>query len=113
MNIPKTYLVDGMMEWHLELETGLKRMPYITVNFTGGQITGYGVSPARFTTDNPFVQNVIENSEYFSDKKSKRIRRLIRRDDLREWRKEESEAREERGEGGEGGETGEKGGKER
>lgn len=37
------------------------------VHFTGGALTSYGVTPAEFTTSNPFIQKVIENSSYFKE----------------------------------------------
>lgn len=60
-----TYGVRGLMEWHIALPTGSPLKPFVTVNFEGGQITGYGVAPARFTTIDPFVQELIEKSPYF------------------------------------------------
>lgn len=35
------------------------------VDFTGGTLTGYGISPAKFTTSNKMVQDIIERSMYY------------------------------------------------
>lgn len=60
-----TYGVNGLMEWWVDIPTGSKQKPMLKVRFEGGQITGYGVAPARFTTADPVVQHLIENSKYF------------------------------------------------
>lgn len=65
----KTYGVKGLMEWRVQLSTGYSVKPEITVEFTGGQITGYGVAPARFTTADPFLQRLIEGSIWFKNGK--------------------------------------------
>lgn len=61
-NTIKTYGVDGLMEWHARIPVGNGAMH---VDFTDGAITGYGVTPAEFTTKNPVVQAIIEKSDYF------------------------------------------------
>ena len=69
----KTYCVKGLMEWSLELPTNLPgdvpQKKYITVRFQGGQITGYGVSPARFSTPDPLTQRLIEATPQFKSGK--------------------------------------------
>lgn len=65
----KTYYVKGLMEWQLELPTGSLTNPFITIPFEGGQISGYGVAPARFTTDDLFLQTLIEKSKWFIENK--------------------------------------------
>lgn len=45
----------------------------MSVHFTGGALTAYGVTPAKYSTSNPFFQSVIENSKQF---KSGRIELL-------------------------------------
>ena len=67
----KTYTVTGLMEWHLHLPTGFSDMPYIHIVFEGGMVSGFGVSPAKFTTDDPFIQRLIEDNHWY---KSGRIR---------------------------------------
>ena len=66
----KTYGVSGLMEWQAVIRCGRAT---VNVLFTGGSVTGYGVSPAEYTTENPVVQAIIEGSEYY---KSGRIRLL-------------------------------------
>lgn len=65
----KTYGVRGLMEWQVQLPTGFAGKPYITIKFEGGQMTGYGVTPARFTTSDETLQAIIERSEPFRKKK--------------------------------------------
>lgn len=54
------------MEWHARIPVGNGAMH---VDFTDGAITGYGVTPAEFTTQNPVVQAIIEKSDYFREGK--------------------------------------------
>lgn len=61
----KTYEAKGMVELTLHLLAGHKGQPDITVTFEGGKITGYGVTPATFTTSDPIIQKFIEDSGYF------------------------------------------------
>ena len=58
----KTYGVQGYMEWQALIRCGKAT---VTVHFSGGSLTGYGVTPAEFTTENPMTQAIIENSDYF------------------------------------------------
>ena len=58
----KTYGVQGYMEWQALIRCGKATL---TVHFRGGSLTGYGVTPAEFTTENPMTQAIIENSDYF------------------------------------------------
>ncbi len=41
----------------------------VRVHFSGGTITGYGITPATFTTSNPAVCYIIENSRWFREKR--------------------------------------------
>lgn len=68
--IRKTYGVSGLMDWTTQIKAGKGA---VSVHFTGGALTAYGVTPATFSTANPFFQGVIENSEHF---KSGRIKLL-------------------------------------
>ena len=63
----KTYCVKGLLEWKMLLPTGIPAKPYCSVTFEGGQITGYGVAPATFSTSDPFLQKLIENSKWFKN----------------------------------------------
>lgn len=58
----KVYGVKGVIEWHALIPCGKSTM---SVKFTGGTLTGYGISPARFATNDRMVQDIIERSEYF------------------------------------------------
>lgn len=58
------------MDWTTQIKVGKAT---VSVHFTGGALTAYGVTPAKFSTSNTFFQNVIENSEQF---KSGRIQLL-------------------------------------
>jgi len=58
------------MDWTTNIKVGKGA---VSVHFTGGALTAYGVTPAKYSTSNTFFQNVIENSEQF---KSGRIQLL-------------------------------------
>lgn len=60
------YGVNGMMEWYAMIPAGRS---VLRVHFTGGTVTGYGVTPATFVTDNPAVMHLIENSYWFRKNK--------------------------------------------
>lgn len=66
----KTYGVSGLMDLTMQIKAGKGS---VSVHFSGGALTAYGVTPARYSTDNTFFQNVIEGSEQF---KSGRIELL-------------------------------------
>lgn len=71
----KTYGVTGLMEWQPIIHTGKATFK---PQFTGGAMSSYGVTPAKYTTSNPIFQHIIENSAYF---KSGRIELLFETDD--------------------------------
>lgn len=54
------------MEWVALIECGKAT---VKVHFSGGSLTGYGVTPAEFTTQNPMTQAIIENSKEFKNGK--------------------------------------------
>lgn len=62
----KTYGVSGYMKWVALIECGKAT---VKVHFSGGSLTGYGVTPAEFTTQNPMTQAIIENSKEFKSGK--------------------------------------------
>ena len=62
----KTSGVSGYMEWVALIECGKAT---VKVHFSGGSLTGYGVTPAEFTTQNPMTQAIIENSKEFKSGK--------------------------------------------
>lgn len=57
------------MEWVALIPT---RSNVLRVRFTGGSLSGYGVTPATFTTSNPVVMRMIEDSHLY---KSGKIRK--------------------------------------
>lgn len=67
----KTYGVNGLMEWEALIPSGKSTL---AVPFTGGTLTGYGVTPALYSTDNPIFQQIIERSDYFKSGRIKIIR---------------------------------------
>ncbi|WP_462375806.1 hypothetical protein [Segatella buccae] len=75
--IRKTYAVTGLMEWQCRISNG---KAHLNILFTGGTLTGFGQTPALYTTDNPIFQRIIEGSGYF---KNGRIT-LYRETDLEE-----------------------------
>lgn len=50
------------MEWQCQIRTG---KAVLHVPFTGGTQTEYGVTPAKYSTNSPVVQAMIERSDYF------------------------------------------------
>ena len=50
---PQTYCVKGLMEMQLVLHGSSPAVDPVVVRFEGGQISGYGIAPARFITDDP------------------------------------------------------------
>lgn len=60
----KTYGVSGLMDWAMQIKVG---KGVVTVHFTGGALTAYGVTPAKFSTSNTFFQKVIECSDHFKN----------------------------------------------
>lgn len=58
----KTYGVNGMIDWTAVIKTGKARL---CVRFSGGTATKFGSTPAEFTTADPIVQQIIENSEQY------------------------------------------------
>lgn len=75
----KTYGVKGLMEWVCNVPVGKTHM---RVEFTGGVLTPYGNTPAKYTTSDPLKQAVIENSPLY---KSGRIKLLRSRDTDEEY----------------------------
>lgn len=55
-----------MMEWVALIPT---RSNVLRVRFSGGALSGYGVTPATFTTDNASVMSIIESSRFFKDRR--------------------------------------------
>lgn len=59
-----TYGAPRLVDWVAQIKAGAAT---VRVHFTGGALTTYGVTPAEYTTDNPFIQKVIEQSTYFKE----------------------------------------------
>lgn len=74
MKATKIYGVKGLMEWQCVIMSGGVRFHFA---FTEGTITGYGVTPAKYRTSNPILQNVIENSEYFKSGKIHLVKTIL------------------------------------
>lgn len=62
------------MEWVALIECGKAT---VKVHFSGGSLTGYGVTPAEFTTQNPMTQAIIENSKEFKNGKIFLLREIV------------------------------------
>jgi len=71
MKTKKTYGVNGLMEWSAMIPAGSARM---NIHFSGGALTGYGVTPAEYSTDDLLVQRIIESSDYFKTGKIQLLR---------------------------------------
>ena len=69
-----TYKAPNLMDWVAQLKSGAAT---VRVHFTGGALTAYGVTPARYTTSNPFIQKVIEQSEHFKEGRIEIDRRVV------------------------------------
>ena len=68
-----TYGVPRLVDWVALIKVGAAT---IKVHFTGGAMTKYGVTPAEYTTDNEFIQNVIEQSNYFKQGRIIKLRSI-------------------------------------
>lgn len=66
-----TYGVPRLVDWVAQIKVGTAT---VRVHFTGGALTTYGVTPAEYTTANPFIQRVIENSSYFKEGRITKLR---------------------------------------
>lgn len=62
----KTYAVRGLLEWKMALNVG---GAIIRICFSGGSMGPNGVIPAKYTTDNPVLQHMIEKSPHFENKR--------------------------------------------
>lgn len=56
----KTYEVRGYLEYEALIPVGGSM---VRIRFAGGSLTGYGSTPATFTTGNKVLQTIIESSE--------------------------------------------------
>lgn len=68
-----TYGAPRYMDWVAQIKSGAAT---VRVHFTGGALTVYGVTPAEYTTTNPFIQKVIEQSKYFKEGRITLLKRI-------------------------------------
>lgn len=73
MNSLKTYGAPGLMEWQAQIKVGKATFNFC---FSGGTLTGYGVTPALYATKNKVYQAIIESSDYFKNGKITLVREL-------------------------------------
>lgn len=73
MKSKKIYGVSGLMEWQCLIVAGGVKYHF---PFTEGAMTAFGVTAARYATDNPIFQNVIENSELFKKGRIKLLKTI-------------------------------------
>lgn len=66
-----TYGVYGIMEWQALIPAGRCT---VRVHFTGGMMSGYGVTPATFSTANKALRQIIEQSDYYRNSKIVRVK---------------------------------------
>lgn len=58
----KKYGVYGLMDWQPLLSVGKAKFQPL---FSGGGVTAYGETPAKYVTSNPVCQHIIESSKYY------------------------------------------------
>ena len=78
MKALKTYGVKGLMEWQCVIASGGASFHF---TFSEGTMTGYGVTPAKYSTTNPLLQNVIERSQYFKSGKIFLVKQIVLEED--------------------------------
>lgn len=59
-----TYAIDGLVECTLTIRVGCLMHP---IHFSGGRQSGFGTTPATFTTSDPLLQHYLERSRPFID----------------------------------------------
>ena len=62
--LQKTYAARGLLEFQMAL-TGSGAI--LRICFSGGSMGFNGVVAAKYTTDNPAIQRMIESSDHFKD----------------------------------------------
>lgn len=58
----KTYAAKGLIEWQMVLNAA---GAFLRICFSGGSMGSNGVIPAKYTTDNPAIQAMIEKTPHF------------------------------------------------
>lgn len=79
--IRKIYGIVGLMDYTTQIKAGKAT---VSVHFCGGALTAYGVTPAKFSTSNKFLQHVIEGSEQFQSGRIKLLDEMEVADDKQE-----------------------------
>lgn len=74
MRAIKVYGVAGLLEWQCLIVSGGVKYH---ITFSDGAMSATGNTPAKFRTDNPVVQNVIENSTHFKKGRIKLLKQTI------------------------------------
>ena len=69
----KVYGMDGLIEWHGTVKYGAHSM---SIAFTNGGATAFGVNPATFTTGDSLTQYVIENCDKFKEGRIHIVRKI-------------------------------------
>ena len=69
----KVYGMDGLIEWHGTVKYGSHSM---SIAFTNGGATAFGVNPATFTTSDSLTQYVIENCDKFKEGRIHIVRKI-------------------------------------
>lgn len=64
--IRKTYGIRGLLDYIMQIPVGKSLM---TIHFKGGAMTAYGEVPATYSTSNPIVQEIIESSRQYKNKR--------------------------------------------
>lgn len=90
MAIRKTYGIKGLMDYVMQIAAG---KGIVTIHFSGGALTAYGTTPARYATNDPFFQNVIEHSAQFKSGRIKLLDTVVVPDDAATIRMKERLAR--------------------
>lgn len=62
----KTYAARGLLDWQMAINVG---GAIIRICFSGGSMGGNGVIPARYSTDNPALQAIIESTPQYKSGK--------------------------------------------
>ncbi len=62
----KTYIAPGLLDLRLVLRA---ETAWITVEFKGARASGYGEYAAKYTTDDPSLQYLIEQSPEFRSRR--------------------------------------------
>lgn len=86
-----TYGAPRLVDWVAQIKAGAAT---VRVHFIGGALTTYGVTPAEFTTSNPFIQKVIEQSSYYKEGRIIFMREIEIKDPIKPAKGEKSESAE-------------------